>query len=114
MVISTHRDIVMIAFDQSFGVECGDVLHRAVVEALSTGHQSIVVNLLDVSRIDAAGLGELVRALTTVRAHGGDLKLVVRCGTVRELLERTNLTAVLPVYASPDDAAASFAATCAV
>jgi anti-sigma B factor antagonist len=43
---------------------------------LAKSNKRILLNLADVSFIDSAGPGELVRALTSIRSEGGDLKLL--------------------------------------
>ena len=40
------------------------------------GASKILINLKDVTTIDSSGVGELVRAFTTVTNRGGKLKLV--------------------------------------
>jgi len=109
MFVRTADAITTIALDGSLDIACGDALHRTVLDLLEDGHRAVIVNLLGVSRVDAAGLGQLVRAFTTVRGAGGELKVVVRCDQIRELLERTRLTTVVPTYASSVAAARSFA-----
>ena len=56
------------------------------------------------SYIDSSGLGELVKAYTTVRCHGGHLKLAQVSKRVQDLLEMTKLNLVLEV--EPDEASA--------
>jgi anti-sigma B factor antagonist len=68
----------------------------------------VVVNLAAVSRIDAAGLGELVRAFHTVGAADGEMKLVVHSPAIRDLLARTHLLALFPAYDTEAAALASF------
>ena len=109
MLVRTSDDITTIAIEQSLGIECGDALHRTVLDLLEDGQRAFIVDLLGVSRVDAAGLGQLVRAWTTVRATGGDLKVVVTRDQIRELLALTRLTSVVPTFASVADAAATFA-----
>ena len=108
MVLHTAQGITTLALQHSLGVECGDALHQSVLDLLENGHRALVVDLRDIKRIDAAGLGQLVRAYTAVCDRGGELR-VVACKQVREVLSRTRLTTVLPTYASSADARASFA-----
>jgi anti-anti-sigma factor len=75
------------------------------------GHRAIVLNLCGVTDIDAAGLGALARVFSLVRADGGELKLVVDCDAIREMLRRTKLASVLPTFDTSADAFASFASS---
>ena len=108
MVLDTTQGITTLALQHSLGAEGGDALHQSVLDLLENGHRALVVDLLDITRIDAAGLGQLVRAYMAVCDRGGELRIVA-CRQVREVLSRTRLTTVVPTYASRADARASFA-----
>lgn len=67
------------------------VLRHNVRTLLLRGERRILLDLSAVSRIDAAGVGELVRTLNmTTAAHGG-LRIVKTSARVRKILERANL-----------------------
>ena len=51
----------------------------------------ILLDLDRVSRIDAAGVGELVRAYNMTTAVDGSLRIAGATGSVREVLERVGL-----------------------
>src|SRR5262245_58186547 len=74
----------------------GEVLRR-VEGLLSRGTRRIVLNLARVSRLDAAGLGQLVQASNLARAAKADLRIVEAADRVWTLLERTGLLNVLRV-----------------
>jgi anti-sigma B factor antagonist len=80
------------------------VLRDTVKDIASKGQKNIVLNLGDVSYIDSSGIGELVRAFTTVRKQGGDLKLLKLTKKVHDLLQITKLYTVFDV--KDDEAAA--------
>jgi anti-sigma B factor antagonist len=78
---------------------------REMMRAMADqGYQKILLNLQGVGYIDSSGLGELVKAYTTVRGHGGHLKLVQVNKRVHDLLEITKLHLVLEI--EPDEATA--------
>ena len=58
---------------------------------LRRGERRIVLDLAGVSRIDAAGIGELVRAYNIAIASNGALRIVNTTPRVREMLERVGL-----------------------
>jgi anti-anti-sigma factor len=66
------------------------------------------LNLVAVSRVDAAGLRELVRAFRIVCAVAGEMNVVVRSSAVRDLLARTHLLGLFPTYETEAAALASF------
>ena len=80
---------------------------RDLVRALiSDGIRKILLNLRNVDYIDSSGLGELVCAFTSMRSHGGELKLLNVTKRVRSLLQITKLITVFEIM---DDEAASLA-----
>jgi anti-sigma B factor antagonist len=77
----------------------GNVMLREIVGDLADkGHKLIVLNLADVSYIDSSGLGELVKAHTTIRNKGGQLKLASLNKRINDLLQMTRLSAVFDVH----------------
>ena len=65
---------------------------RANVRALlRRGERMIVLDLAAVTRIDAAGVGELVRALNMTAAVNGRLRITNASPWVRNVLERAGV-----------------------
>ena len=91
----------------------GRLVYRDEVAALSqavaeTHPAMLVLDLAGVEAIDSAGLGELIAVLQATQARGGSLKLAAPNRRVRSLLQLTNLTSVLEVYPSLDEALLSW------
>src|SRR5262245_21882460 len=82
-------------------------LHRHLLDLLPV-HRFFVVDLRNVSFIDSAGLGLLVRLLSRVRGMAGDLKLCGAGPNVEKTLTISRLKTVLGSYATEADAIASF------
>ncbi len=76
-------------------------------ELLGAGHQYFVVDLGEVSFVDSAGLGALVRLYKRVRIGEGDVRLASVPSNVIQLLELTRLTRVFDIFPTPEEAAAS-------
>jgi anti-anti-sigma factor len=71
-------------------------LQRSVHELLyRRGERLIVLDLAGVIRIDAAGVGELVRAYNMTLAAQGVLRTVHSTAWVRKILERVGLFEIL-------------------
>jgi anti-sigma B factor antagonist len=68
------------------------------------GDKRIVLNLSGVDFVDSSGLGELVRTHTSVRHHGGQLKIASPSKNVADLFRMTKLDRVLEI--EPDEASA--------
>jgi anti-anti-sigma factor len=66
-------------------------LRHRVRSLLRRGERRIVVDLSAVSRIDAAGLGELIRTFNMTVAVSGALRVINVSDWVRKMLERVNL-----------------------
>jgi anti-sigma B factor antagonist len=104
------------AIDMAGRITLGEgstALREMVRDLVEQGKNKILLNLHKVGYIDSSGLGELVKAYTTVRGNGGQLKLVEVSKQVQHLLELTKLHLVLEI--EPDEASAlkSFAASSA-
>jgi anti-anti-sigma factor len=67
------------------------VLRRSVRSLLRRGERRIVLDLSAVSKIDAAGVGELIRTFNMAAAVNGGLRIVNATGWVREILDRAQL-----------------------
>jgi len=70
-------------------------LRHSVHELLRRGERRIVVDLSALSKIDAAGVGELIRAFNMTAAVNGGLRVVNTTAWVREILERAQLFKLL-------------------
>jgi anti-anti-sigma factor len=70
-------------------------LRRTVCGLLRRGERLIVVDLAGVRRIDAAGVGELVRAYNMAVAAQGGLRIVHSTTWVREIVQRVGLFEIL-------------------
>ena len=88
----------------------GTALRDALHVLVNKGHKRFILDLAGVEFIDSFGIGELVRSYTTVRKHGGDLKLLRVSKTVHDLLEITHLSAVFNFYSDEEAALRSFGA----
>jgi len=62
---------------------------------LRQGERGIVLDLSEVTRIDAAGVGELVRVFNVTAAVNGRLRITNANPWVHQVLERTGLFDVL-------------------
>ena len=85
-------------------------LRDCVRRSLDEGDRRFVLNLRDVTYMDSAGLGQLVRAYTTVINAGGNLRLLLPGPRVRRLLEITKLDSVFTILESEDAIGGSTAA----
>jgi anti-anti-sigma factor len=71
------------------------MLRQSVRALLRHGERRIVLDLSAISRIDAAGVGELVQTFNMTAGVNGALRVVNATAWVRELLERAQLFELL-------------------
>lgn len=72
-------------------------LRSLLSDLLNKGHNKILLNLAYVDYIDSSGIGYLVRALSSVRSHNGELKVLNPTKNVQDVLQKTNLSRILDV-----------------
>jgi anti-sigma B factor antagonist len=79
-------------------------LARALSAAAAPGSR-VIVDLEGLAFIDCSGLSAMVSAWKQARQAGGELRLAAPQQLVLHLLSLTDLTGLLPVFASVDQAA---------
>ena len=98
-------DVVVLDLKGRITLGEGDQLLKDKVNSLvNQGHKRIVLNLAGVPYIDSAGLGEIIRAYTSVTKQGGQVHLLKLTNKVRDLLQITKLCTVLEVHDDEADA----------
>jgi anti-sigma B factor antagonist len=75
---------------------------RRVQALLDRGERQLILDLARVSEVDAAGVGELVRAFNRTSAAGGVLQIAHASGRVRTLLDVTGLSKLLAADPVPN------------
>lgn len=107
MQVTTQQveDVSIVKISGRITVSEGNVALREIVRQLvEGGHNKIALDLHEVGYVDSSGMGELVKALTTVRNQGGQLKLVNPSKRLHDLLNLTKLSSVFSI--EPDEASA--------
>ena len=80
------------------------LIKAAVRRHVRAGPRLVVVNFGRVPSIDAAGLGELIAAYTTLVQVGGKLRLACVPKRIRDVIEITHLTKFLEIFDCVEDA----------
>jgi anti-sigma B factor antagonist len=81
-------------------------LSTVLAMASATGGR-LVLDLSEVAFVDSTALGTILKASSQLEESGTPLAVVVREGPVRALLEMTNLTQRLKLYATRAEALAA-------
>ncbi len=84
------------------------MLHEKLHECVDTGVKRVVVDLSKVDWVNSTGLGILISGLTTLRNHGGELKLANVTEKIQSLLTITKLVTVFETFDTVESAVKSF------
>jgi anti-sigma B factor antagonist len=99
---ATHREIGCVTIlDLSGPITLGEssaLFGKAIRDLTNNDRTKILLNLRDVSSIDSAGIGELVRAYILVKTRTGEMKLLNPTAKVRDLLDITRLLRVIEAF----------------
>ena len=107
--VRTIRDVYIL--DCSGKITLGEgtmSIRNTVKDILQGGAKKIILNLVDITYIDSAGVGELVGSYVTAGNNGGKLKLLGLTGKLREVLTITKLLTVFEVFDNETAAVLSF------
>jgi anti-sigma B factor antagonist len=93
--VRTENSRAVLVLSGRLTLENAALLRERIADLLRGGCREFVLDLERVPYIDSAGLGELVRAYTTVSRRGGTLKLLNLSRRVTELLSIAKLASWL-------------------
>lgn len=82
--------------------------HDELAKVLSSGKKNVIVDMSDVKFVNSSGLGNIVRAFSTVKDSGGHMKLAGVTDKIDGLLSITKLNSVFEQYPSVEEASKSF------
>src|SRR5271169_5961855 len=103
------NDVTIV--DLSGQIKLGEgtsVLRDTVKDLLGKGQKKILLNLANINYFESPAIGELVRAFTSVRNQGGELKLLHLTENIHDLLQITKLSTVFHVLDDEAEAIAAF------
>jgi anti-anti-sigma factor len=89
------------------GEETG-LLREQILNLLAANQKKVLVNLLDVTRVDSAGIGTLVECVILVTKESGRLKLVNVPRLLHNSLVIHRLLPAFEIYKTEEEALASF------
>lgn len=87
-------------FDQSARPD----FKKQIDVAVEHGYHFVILNMTDVSFVDSAALGWLVLSQRRFQRIGGKLTIVACQGFVRDILDLTEISEWIPVYAGEEEA----------
>jgi len=81
-----------------------------IADLLKAGNQHIVLNFKGVPYADSAGIGALAYNFSNIKAAGGRLVVAEAQQAVREVMDVTRLSQLIPMFATEQEAVSSFGA----
>ena len=80
----------------------------AFTKHINDGHPNLVVDFSGVEFMSSAGLRALLASVKEARSQSGDLRLASVPGPIHKILKMAGFHNIVKVYASVDEALASF------
>lgn len=103
------EDVIIVDLKGRLVTGTGDQLLREVMnELLAEGWPKILLNLSQVTKIDSAGIGELVASIKLARRFSSRVKLLHVKGQIRDILELSQILPLLEIYDSEKSAVGAF------
>jgi anti-sigma B factor antagonist len=99
-----RNGVAMVYVGGELDVATAPLLGAELDALVESGGFRLVIDLADLTFLDASGLRVLVHTCKLAAEHGGWLRLVRVRPTVRRVLELTRLTHVLPIFTSSSQA----------
>ncbi len=106
LAVEQHEQARIVRIRGDVRFEDSDTLRSALLQQISPGTPTLIVDCGDMTFIGSAGLAALLAAHQAARAAGGHLRLAALRPQIRELLSVARLDAILPVYPSVAEALA--------
>ena len=99
--------VPVVATPAEMDISTTDKLRVVLLEAISNGYPTVVVDMTRTQFCDCAVLGTLIRAHKRVLADGSGLRLVIPAdGIVPRILALTGIDRFIPCFGSLEDALA--------
>ena len=107
--VRTENNVAVIDLegDMMPGYDSED-LGDKVAQLLKDGQRNFLLNFSKANLIDSSGIGTLVRAYTSIRVSGGQLKLLRLSSFVRRVFSITGLITVFDIFDDETAALSSF------
>ncbi len=95
---------VVVSVDGSVGVTEADVLRSRLEPLARSTAPVIAIDLSKMDFISSPGLSVLLKLAQRARTWDGQVSLVAPRPIIRDLLDRTRLTEIFPIYETTEEA----------
>jgi len=100
--------VVIVVKEERLDAHNSSELKTQMLTLFEDGKTNLIVDLETVRFVDSSGLGSLVSGFKNASARNGNLKLCSLQPQVKSMFELTRLHRVFEIFASRDEALASF------
>jgi anti-anti-sigma factor len=104
--VDVINGVAVVAVPEEIDIINAAGLRAALLQAVSAGHSTLVVDMTGTVFCDSAGLHVLVDAQRRARADGGEMLLALSHDGILRSLEITGIGQVLPSFTTLDEALA--------
>jgi len=94
---------VLLRVEGRLTIATAPIFRSAIASALRSPARTLVIDLREVTDIDARGVGEVVKAHTLGRQHHRSIRFLIRNGRVAHLLRLANLDEALTLLEDAGD-----------
>lgn len=108
IVVQDNTNVSVVAVSGRVDSATSPDLESALKRLLEADKIQIVLDLKEVEYMSSAGLRAMVSTLKSLKRVNGDLRLANPSPRVEEVLKLAGLTSIFAIYASRDEALASF------
>lgn len=106
--VEQRGDVITVRISGSVDGLTAEDLQHVFSSEVEAGHHNVVADFGEVDYTSSAGLRVLLATLKHARSRGGDLRLAGPHPEVLKVLTLSGFTSILRVFATVDDAVASF------
>ena len=106
--VDRRGDVITVHISGSVDGHTAEDLQHVFSSEVEAGHHNVVADFGAVDYTSSAGLRVLLATLKHTRSRGGDLRLAGLHPEVRKVLDLSGFTGILRVFATVDEAVASF------
>ena len=111
MVITSAQqdDVTVISVREYLDATTSEEATAYLSAEIDSGHTRLVMDVIRVTYLSSAGVRVIVGALREARSSGGDVRLAVAEGNVRQVLDLAGLEQIIKIFPTAKEAVASYA-----
>ena len=103
-----QNDINIYRLDGQLDSSSSDEFEQKLLQAISNGSKHMVLSFKDLHYISSAGIRVILKSIKAIKHIDGSITLCCLQDYVREVFEISGMGALLPIFATLDDALDAF------